>query len=280
MDSLERLSGSVAQVALLVQGLRRERSELAARLAKAATERQEAVREAVQDAEAAKAEAERLRLEQEATPTLEKRAQQAELEAAHLAQELDQERRRHFNEKGALEERLATLEAQLAAARQVDEILPATNLELETKRRELEEQRRALEALAAEADAARQDLAKARARADAAQESGERQLEEIAALEVERKRLETSLDGYRQQAESEAGLRARLADLESEAAALKEQAKELGLLRESAARLEAEKADLRRQKRELAGLDKERKLMVRRLQEVYATLSSLRLGAS
>lgn len=291
MENLERLAGSIAQIELLVASLKRENRDLAARLAQAGAERRQvelASENRVRELQAQVAEAKN---ELRNDPGLEARAQQAELEAAQLASQLDQVRREHFEEKGRFESLVRQLEAQVLATREQEQLPTASLQALQAAQGEAEAlraEKAGLEAHAARLDA---DLAALRIQLDQAVEreaqaaqraealkAGQAELEKrITALESHALDLERQLgDANLRLAESAkpeevAAWQARLKELESLAA-------EADRLGEQSLKQEAEKAELRRQKRELAGIAKERQALRRKVEELVATLESVRLG--
>lgn len=284
MDSLDRLSGSIAQIELLVASLKRENRDLGARLAQAAAERRQlelAGEARLRDLQARLSEAETAMRHD---PGLEKRAQQAELEAADLARQLDQARRGHFEEKGRLEGLLRQMEAQVMAAREHEQI-PTANPQA------LQDALAAAEAQAGRAGKLELDLGVLHNQLELAQEREAQAAQAAEALRVRQAELQkritalesASIDLERQLADAQlklaesagpeevADLRARLKQLEDLAA----QADRLG---EEGLKLEAEKAAMKKEKRELAAFAKERAVLRRKVEELVATLESARLG--
>jgi chromosome segregation ATPase len=170
-------------------------------------------------------------------PALEARAHQAELEAADLARQLDEARRRHLDEKGALEADIQRLRSEALAGRLEDQLPIAS----ESALREAQSLREAAEA---ETAALRQRLSQAesladsdRASAQAAQETAAQAQQALEALKIrqaEQDKRVTALEGHALELErqfGEAQLRlaesakpeevaawqARLAELEAQA---------------------------------------------------------------
>jgi chromosome segregation ATPase len=291
MDNLERLASSIAQIEVLVGSLKRENRDLATRLGQAASERRQlelAAEARLRDLQAQLTEAQSV-LKHD--PGLEARAQAAELEAADLARQVDQARREHFEEKGRLEALIRQLESQVLA-KGAEEQLPTASPQA------LEEAQNALKALQAEKEAAEGraarlelDLGILHGQLEQAQEREAQARQGAEALRARQGELEkrvtalesSGLDLERQLADAQRRLagapdsaqvqawQARLAELE----ALAQQAARLD---EQAQRQQEEQAALKKQKRELAGLAKERALLRRKVEELVATLESVRLG--
>lgn len=291
MENLERLTGSIAQIELLVASLKRENRDLASRLAQASAERRQvelASENRVRELQTRLAEAETtLRHD----PGLEARAQQAELEAADLARQLDTARREHFEEKGRLEALVRQIEAQLLAAREQDQLPTSSPQALDDAKQALEAMRHERDAAAGRAGKLELDFGVLHHQLEQSQEreaSAQQAVEGLKARQAELEKrvtaLESSgLDLERQLAEAQlrlaesakpeevAAWQARLKELEG----LAEQA---GAMAEQGQKLEAEKNDLKKQKRELAAFAKERAVLRRKVEELVATLESVRLG--
>jgi hypothetical protein len=291
MENLERLSSSVAQVELLLASLKRENRDLSLRLAQGAQSLRTA--QDLHQAELAllKQQLHEASLALRQDPGLEARAHQAELEAADLARQLDDARRRHLDEKGALESENQRLRSEALNGRLEDQLPVAS----ESALREAQSLREAAEA---EAGALRQRLsqveqmaARDRSESEAAKEA---QAQAQQALEAHRSRLAeqdkrmTALESHSLELErqwGEAQLRlaesakpeevaawqSRLAELESQASQAQSVLAEVG-------RLETEKQALRRQKSEMAAYARERQALRRKVEELVATLQSVRLG--
>src|SRR5262245_47398353 len=123
MENLERLSSSVAQVELLLGGLKRENRDLSQRLAQ-----QSSSLKAAQDLHQAELQLLKQQLHEAGQalaqdPGQEARAQRAELEAADLARQLEEAKRRQQDEKGALEAEIRRLKDE-ALAGHLEEQLP------------------------------------------------------------------------------------------------------------------------------------------------------------
>lgn len=291
MENLERLSSSVAQVELLLSSLKRENRDLSHRLAQAAGSLKAA--HDLHQAEVAllKQQIHEASLALRQDPGLEARAHQAELEAADLARQLDEARRRNLDEKAALEAEIQGLRSERLHGRLEDQLPIAS----ESALREAQSLREAAEA---EAQALRQRLSQVeaaaaadRAKAEDAQESmaqaqqvveafkarqGEMDKRmtalESSALEMERALSEANLHlAESAKPEEVAAWQERLAVLESQAAQAKSVIEESG-------RLETEKQALRRQKAEMAAHARERAALRRKVEELVATLQSVRLG--
>jgi chromosome segregation ATPase len=291
MENLERLAGSISQIELLVASLKRENRDLASRLAQASAERRQvelAAENRVREMQVQLSEAQAVLRHD---PGLEARAQQAELESADLARQLDQARREHFEEKGRLEALVRQMEAQLLAAREQEQLPTASPQALDEAQRALESLRLEKEAAAGRAGKMELDLGVLHHQLEECQER-EAQAKQVAeALKVRQAELEkrvtalesNGLDLERQLGEAQlhlaesakpeevAGWQARLKELEG----LAEQATALA---DQGQKLEAEKVELKKQKRELAAFAKERALLRRKVEELVATLESVRLG--
>jgi chromosome segregation ATPase len=247
MDSLDRLGYSLEQAVALIHSLRRENRELAALAASSAAaaikkDELESLRSALDEA---KIEIERLR--QEPAPDIEaqERSRQAELEAASLAEQLEQERQRRQAEKKEFELKVHELELRTLAAER-EETMP---LPIQDRSADLERlQRRCaeLELMLAESQAA---LEKAKG--------------DFTSLQV---RLAESADPG-----EVSDWQKRIHDLSTEVEGLRH----LSGLKEN---LEAERTELRRQKRALAVIFKEREATWKKLEEIYAVLDNMRLS--
>jgi hypothetical protein len=291
MENLERLSSSIAQVELLLASLKRENRDLSHRLAQNA-----ASLKAAHDLAQAELALLRQQLHEAGQslapdPELQTRAQQAEIDAAELARQLDEVRRRHLEEKAALEAEIQRLRLSALSGRLEDQVPIAS----ESALREAQSLREAAEA---EAEALRQRLSQAeahaaedRGRAEAAQESAaqaQQALEAHKARLLEQDKRMTALESASLDLErnlSDAQLRlaegakpeevavwqARLGELEAQA----EQAERIVA---EAGKLETEKQALRRQKTEMAAYARERAALRRKVEELVATLQSVRLG--
>jgi hypothetical protein len=291
MENLERLSSSVAQVELLLAGLKRENRDLSHRLAQQSSSLKAALDLHQVEMGLLKQQVHEAGLALRQDPDLEARAHQAELEAADLARQLDEARRRHLDEKGTLEAEIQRLRAEALSGR-FEEQVPIAS---ESALREAQSLREAAEA---ESAALRQSLSQAeavadrdRAAASAAQEAAaqtQQALEALKSRQAEQDKRVTALESHALELErlySEAQLRlaesakpeevaawqARLAELE----ALSQQAQ--GVLAESG-RLETERQDLRRQKAALAAYARERQALRRKVEELVVTLQNVRLG--
>jgi predicted nucleic acid-binding Zn-ribbon protein len=291
MDNLERLAGSIAQIELLVASLKRENRDLAARLAQAGQERRQselAAEARLRDLQAQLSEAQTVLRND---PGLEARAQQAELEAADLARQLDEARRSHFEEKGRFEALIRQLEHQALAAREFEELPTASAEALREAQQSAESLRQEKAAVKAYAAKLEQELQDLRGRLDRAADREATLGQEAEALRARQAELEkrvTSLESHgldleRQLGEAQlrlaesakpdevAALQARLLELEALAA-------QAAGLRDQADKLAAEKAELKRQKRDLAAYSKEKQTLRRKVEELVATLESVRLG--
>jgi hypothetical protein len=291
MENLERLSSSVAQVELLLASLKRENRDLSQRLAQSA----HALRagQDLQQVELAllKQQLHEASLSLRQDPGLEARAHQAELEAADLARQLDEARRRHLDEKGALEAEIQRLRSEALTGR-FEEQLPIAS---ESALREAQSLRETAET---EAAILRQRISQVEHLAaqdrQAAEAAKEAEAQAQQALEAHRSRLAeqdkriTALEGHsleleRQWGEAQlhlaesakpeevAAWQARLALLESQASQAESVLAEVG-------RLETEKQALRRQRSEMAAYGRERQALRRKVEELVATLQSVRLG--
>lgn len=261
MESLERLASSIAQVELLVASLKRENRDLAGRLAVVASERLEErlaadarIQTLALDVEAARSEP-RLDLE------LEARARRAESEGAVLARELDAAQHRHRDEKSRLEALIRQLEAQTMPGQVLDQMpvasAEALNLAHEGERR----------AIAGQAEAQERSLALAahlkdlQARLDGLLAAELRAVDEVESLKAQQAAQKTRI------AELEGGLGERerlLGEAQTQLA--------------GAEKMDAERAELRRQRREVAAFAKEGHTLRRKVEELLATLESVRLG--
>jgi chromosome segregation ATPase len=291
MDNLERLAGSIAQIEVLVGSLKRENRDLAARLGQAASERRQvelAAEARLRDLQAQLAEAQAV-LKHD--PGLEARAQAAELEAAELARQVEQARREHFEEKGRLEALIRQLEGQLLAKGAEEQLPTASPQALEQALADLKALQAEKEAAEARSARLELDLGILHGQLEQAQEREAQARQGAEALRARQGELEkrvtalesSGLDLERQLADAQRRLagapdsaqvqawQARLAELE----ALAQQAARLD---EQAQRQQEEQAALKKQKRELAGLAKERALLRKKVEELVATLESVRLG--
>ena len=291
MENLERLSSSVAQVELLLASLKRENRDLSQRLAQSAASLRSA--QDLHQAEMAllKQQLHEAGLALRQDPGLEARAHQAELESADLARQLDEARRRHLDEKGTLEAEIQRLRSEALTGR-FEEQLPIAS---ESALREAQSLREAAEA---EALALRARLTQAEGSADHDRKAAEGAREAAAqaqqALEAHKTRLAEqdkritaleshSLDLERQWGEAQlrlaesakpeevAAWQSRLAELEAQASQAQSVLAEVG-------RLETERQILKKQKTEMAGYARERQALRRKVEELVATLQSVRLG--
>jgi hypothetical protein len=291
MENLERLSSSVAQIELLLSSLKRENRDLSSRLALAA-----AAAKSAQDLHQAELALLKKQLHEAGQalrhdPGLEARAHQAELEAADLARQLDEARRRHFDEKAQLEDEVQRLRREVLAPR-LEEQLPVAS---ESAFREAQALREAAEAealaLRQRLTQVEQELHAARGAAENAQESGvlaQQTLEALQARLAERDKRITALESASFELEkqwSEAQLRLAESAKPEEVAAWQARLQELeGLsgqadaLKAETGRLDQERQELKKQKRELAAFAKERQSLRRKVEELVATLQSVRVG--
>jgi hypothetical protein len=261
MESLERLASSIAQVDLLVASLKRENRDLAVRLAASATERLELRADAETRIEALNGELRAAREAVREDPELEARLLDAQQESADLAQRFITAHTKHVEEKARLEALIRRLEAQVMAAHGLEQ-LPVASAETLSAAHERERL-----ALAAQAEAQERALALAA------------QLQDLQA------RLDAfSLAEERSSREAEI-LQARLADQDQRVTQLEDGIEErerlLGQARATlagAAKLDVEQAELKRQRREAAAFAKERHALRRKVEELLATLESVRLG--
>ena len=290
MENLERLSSSIAQVELLLASLKRENRDLSHRLAQSA-----ASLKAAHDLSQAEMALLRQQLHEAGQslapdPGLEARAQQAEIDAAELARQLDEARRRHLDEKAGLEAEIQRLRANALSGR-LEEQLPIAS---ESALREAQSLREDAEA---EAEVLRQRLGMAEAQAGEERRKLEAALEAQAqaqqALEAHKTRLaeqdkritaleSQSLDLERQWSDAQlllaeaakpeevAAWQARLGELEAQATQAERVLAESG-------RLDTERQALRRQKTEMAAYARERQALRRKVEELVATLQSVRL---
>lgn len=245
MDSLDRLSHSIEAAAALIHSLRRENRELGQNvaLATAKAAKAEQVEGLRQSLDEAKIEIERLRQEPAVDVEAQERARQAELEAARLAEDLEEERRRSAEQKLALEMKIQDLELRLLAAQREETMpLPDRSHEVESLARRCAE----LEVMLAEAQ---DSLEKAKGNITAMQvriaESADP--EEVSAWQQKIHALNTELEGLR----ALSGMKEKL---------------------------EADRSEVRRQKRSLAAISAEREMTRRKLEEIYAMLDNLRLS--
>jgi len=291
MESLERLSGSIAQVDLLVSSLKRENRDLASRLAAAALERRQAMDEVLAQVQALNSELAEARAVVRQDPGLEARAHQAELESADLAARLDAAQRRHLEEKGRLEALVRQLEAQVMANSGAEQFPVASAEDLAeaqeargealAARQAAEDRARALEAHLKDLQARLDSMADAETRASQEAEALKARLADqekrVTSLEAAGHELERALSDARlklaeaPKPEEVTDWQTRLKDLE----ALSLQASSLQALK---AKLEAEQVELKRQRRESAAFAKERQTIRRKVEELLSTLESVRLG--
>ena len=291
MENLERLSSSVAQVELLLSSLKRENRDLSHRLAQAASSIKAAHDLHQADVALLKQQLHEAGMSLRQDPGLEARAHQAELEAADLARQLDETRRRALNEKGAFEaeiqrlrsERIqAPLEEQLpiaseSALREAQALREAAEAEAQALRQRLTQVEATAAAARAKTESAQEDLAQAQQVVEAFKARQGEQDKRMTALESSALDMERQLsDAQLHLAESAkpeevAAWKQRLDELESQAARAKSVLDESG-------RLEAEKQALRRQKTEMAAYLRERAGLRRKVEELVATLQSVRLG--
>jgi hypothetical protein len=291
MENLERLSSSVAQVELLLASLKRENRDLSQRLAQSAHSLRSA--QDLHQAELAllKQQLHEASLSLRQDPGLEARAHQGELEAADLARQLDEARRRHLDEKASLEAEIQRLRSELLTGR-FEEQLPIAS---ESALREAQSLRESAETEAAilrqRISQVEQLAAQDRLQAEASKEA---EAQALQALEAHRSRLAeqdkriTALESHgleleRQWGEAQlrlaesakpeevAAWQARLAQLEAQAGQAETVLAEAG-------RLDGEKQALRRQKNEMAAYARERQALRRKVEELVATLQSVRLG--
>lgn len=291
MENLERLSSSVAQVELLLASLKRENRDLSHRLAQSAASLKAAQELHQAEISLLKAQLHEAGLALRQDPGLEARAHQAELEAADLARQLEEVRRHHLDEKSALEaeiqslrsERLhGTIEEQLpiaseSALREAQSLREAAEVEAQALRQRLSQVEAAAQADRAKAEEAQELMAQAQQVVEAfkvRQGEQERRMTalESAALAMERQLSEAQLRlAESAKPEEVAAWQERLAVLESQAAQAQSVIAE-------ASRLEAEKQALRRQKNEMTAYARERSALKRKVEELVATLQSVRLG--
>jgi hypothetical protein len=272
MESLERLASSIAQVELLVASLKRENRDLAARLAASAAERLELREDAEARFEslklAAEARIEALNLEVEAAreqarpdPELEARVLEAEQQSAGLALRLSGAQSRHLEEKNRLEALIRQLEAQAMAAHGLEQ-LPVASSEQLAEARERERK-----ALAAQAEAQERTLALAAHLRDL-----QARLDTLLATEIrvseEAEDLKVRLAGQQQ----------RVAELEGGIDERERLLNEARLKLAGAVKLEGDQTELKRQRREVSAFAKERHALHRKVEELLATLESVRLG--
>ena len=291
MENLERLSSSVAQVELLLSSLKRENRDLSHRLAQAAASVKAAHDLHQADVALLKQQLHEAGLSLRQDPGLEARAHQAELEAADLARQLDESRRRALDEKGTLEaeiQRLRSermhgpLEEQLpiaseSALREAQSLREAAEAEVLALRQRLSQVEAAAAADRAQAETAQEHMAQAQQIVEAFKaRQGEQDKRmtalESSALDLERQLSEAQLHlAESAKPEEVAAWKRRLDELESQASRAKSVLDESG-------RLEAEKLALRRQKTEMASYLRERAGLRRKVEELVATLQSVRLG--
>jgi hypothetical protein len=281
----------VAQVELLLAGLKRENRDLGQRLAQ-----QSSSLKSAQDLHQAELQLLRQQLHEAGLalrqdPGLEARAHQAELESAELARQLDESKRRHLDEKAALEAEIQQLRNQAMAGR-LEEQVPIAS---ESALREAQSLREAAEA---ESTSLRQRLAQVEAaeaqekeKLQAARDGEAQAQQELEAQKsrlAEREKRLTALESHALELERQFGeLQLRLAESAKpdEVAAWQGRLTELeaqvgqaqAVLAETA-RLEAERQELRRQKATLAAYARERQTLRRKVEELVATLQSVRLG--
>lgn len=298
MENLERLASSVAQVELLVASLKRENRDLAARLAQAASERRQAVELGVAEAARLQKELDQARLEQRNDPGLEARAHQAELESADLARQLDVALRSQLDDKARFEALVRQLEAQLLGTREHEQLptasveaLQASEASLRGAEAALREAKESARSEQERADHLAFELKGLHARLDATLEAEAQAVQAVEALKArlaDQERRITGLESHsidleRELSEAQQRLAGSVDHAEAQALQLRIQALEGELAKASGIqalsdKMEAEKADLRKQRRELAGMAKERQTLRRKVEELVATLESVRLG--
>ena len=291
MENLERLSSSVAQVELLIASLKRENRDLSHRLAQISSSLKTAHDLHHVEMALLKQQLHEASLSLRQDPGLEARAHQAELEAADLARQLDEVRRRNLDEKSQFEAEIQRLRSDAMTGR-FEEQLPIAS---ESALREAQSLREAAEA---ETLALRQRLGQVEASAnkdrDLAQSAQEAAAQAQQALEASRARLveqgkrmtaleSRALDLERQYGDAQLRVaeapkpeeieawQLRLAVLESQASQAKSVLAEAG-------KLEIERQTLRVQKTAVAGYARERQNLRRKVEELVATLQSVRLG--
>jgi hypothetical protein len=261
MESLERLASSIAQVELLAASLKRENRDLAGRLAVVASERLEERTSAEARIQALSLEVEAARSEPRLDLELEARARRAESEGLALARELDAAQNRHRGEKGRLEALIRQLEAQTMPGQVLDQ-MPVASAEALALAHDGERR-----ALAAQAEAQERSLALAAHLKDL-----QARLDSLLAAELK------AVDEVESLKARHAAQEARIAELEG---GLGERERLLGAAQTQLAgaeKMEAERAELRRQRREVAAFAKESHTLRRKVEELLATLESVRLG--
>jgi len=189
-------------------------------------------------------------------PGLGDRAHRAELDAAELARQLDEARRRHLDEKGALEAEIQRLRSEALTGRFEEQVPIASDSALQEAQEATVQAQQALEA------------AKAR---QAEQDKRVTALESHA-LDLERQLSESQLRlAGSAKPEEVAAWQARLAELEAQSSQAQNVLAEAG-------RLDTERQALRRQKAAMTAYARERQALRRKVEELVVTLQSVRLG--
>jgi hypothetical protein len=249
MDSLERLAHSLEAAVALIQSLRRENRELAhaASEASARAAKSGEMEGLKYSLEAAKTEIERLRQEPAVDLEAQERARQAELEAAGMAMELEEERKRRQDGQRQFEAKIGELELRLLAAERYETMpMPAATPQSSTEVENLSRRCAELEVMLAEAQAS---LEKSRG--------------DITAMQV---RIAESADPGEVSA-----WQSRLQELSSELEGLRQ-------LKGTKEKLDLDRAEVRKQKRALAAVFQEREMTRKRLDEIHTVLDNLRLS--
>jgi hypothetical protein len=205
MDSMERLAHSLEQAVGLIHALRRENRDLARQASKASGLEARSMELEVAQVELGRLrqELEELKSVQVRDPEAQERARQAELEAAALAAQLEDEKQRRLQEKAGLEARISELELK-AIAMSREETMPAPDRtpELESLALRCSELEAMLAARSTELEGSKGD---------------------VTALQVKIAALGVELDGLRATAASKESI-------EAEKASIRKQKKVLGLI--------------------------------------------------
>lgn len=247
MDSLERLGHSLEQAVALIHSLRRENRELAsvaaeAKLASAAKIELVSLHALLDES---KIEIERLREEPAPDIEAQERARHAEIEAAGLAQQLEQERQRRYAEKKDFELKIHDLELRTLAAER-EETMPLAAPDKATELENLSLRCAELEVMLAQAQA-----------------QCEKSRGDITAMQV---RLAESADP-----EEVSSWQERIHSLTEELEGLRH-------LNSMKISLDAEKIEVRKQRKMLAAISREREMTHKKLEEIYVMLDNLRLS--
>ncbi len=302
MDSLERLSASVEQLLLLCRALRRERDELATMLAENARTSGTHAEVSGQAIQELRTEVQRLQQELSPEADLQRRVRESELEAAHLAQTLEDERqqtqqalaREHQRglegietERLAIAElqaryeaRVAQLENEVAVAK-VDERMPVDEATLAAAQAVASENDGELQRLRVELVAKDSIVHGMRARAEAAEAVVAQVQARVADAMAEEARLRDQIESERREMIARADQNVAPEEIAALNEQLRQREAELVPLRSLAGlrdRLDAERQALRVEKRGVERYQKERGLLKRRLEELDATLASVRLS--